>query len=113
MSKLIRTKKDRKKEERFEKDNLISKDVFNMNDNNLLDDLFSIFSDTYHICRKEIEKLYSSKKHKSKNQMKLNIMKEKNELFALLSIFCLHAQFFKLDLNFDYNMYEYSEIIKK
>ena len=113
MSKLIRTKKDRKKEERFEKDNLISKDVFNMNDNNLLDDLFLIFSQTYNIRLKDIEKLYSSENHKSKNHMKLYMMKEKNELFKLLSSFCLYAPFFKLNLNFDYNMYEYSEIIKK
>ena len=41
------------------------------------------------------------------------MMKEKNELFELLSTFCLYAPLFKLDLNFDYNMYQYSEIIKK
>ena len=45
--------------------------------------------------------------------MKLDMMKEKNELFELLSTFCLHAPFFQLNLNFDYNMYEYSEIMKK
>ena len=46
---------------------------FNINENNLLDDLFLIFSKAYNIGIKDIEKLYSSKKHKSKNQMKLNI----------------------------------------
>ena len=45
--------------------------------------------------------------------MKLDMMIEKNELFKLLSTFCLNAPVFKLNLNFDYNMYEYSEIIKK
>ena len=30
----------------WEKDSLISKDYFNINDNNLSDDLFSIFSET-------------------------------------------------------------------
>ena len=86
---------------------------FNNNDNALLDDLFLIFSQTYNVYRKDIEKLYSLKKYKSKNQVKLHIMKEKNELFKLLSFFCLYAPFFKLNLNFDYNMYEYSIIIKK
>ena len=86
---------------------------FNINDNNLLDDLFKIFSQTYNICRGDIEKFYSSKKHKSKNHVKFHMMKEKNELFKLLSSFCLYAPGFKLNLNFDYNMYEYSEIIKK
>jgi len=45
--------------------------------------------------------------------MKLNIMREKNELFGLLSSFCLYAPCFKLNLNFDYHMYEHSIIIKK
>ena len=85
----------------------------NINDNNLLSDLFLIFSQTYNICIKDIEILYSSKNHKSKNQMKLEMMIEKNELFKLLSTFCLNAPVFKLNLNFDYNMYEYTEIIKK
>ena len=98
-----------KEKEKMEK----SITFFNINDNNLLDDLFLIFSQTYNIRLKDIEKIYSNKNHKSKNQMKLDMMKEKNELFRLLSTFCLYAPFFKLNLNFDYNMYEYSEIIKK
>ena len=97
--------KETKKEEQLIK--------YNINNNNLLDDLFIIFSQTYNICRKDIEKFYLSKNHKSKNQVKLNMMKEKNELFKLLSSFCLYAPYFKLNLNFDYNMYEYSIIIKK
>ena len=97
----------------LETDSLISKDFYNINDNTLLDDLFLIFSETYNITRKDIENFYSKQSHKSKNQMKLDMMKEKNELFELLSTFCLHAPFFQLNLNFDYNMYEYSEIMKK
>ena len=122
LSKFMRIKEDKKVEEQlinnenmqiWETDSLISKDFFNINDNNLLDDLFLIFSETYNICRKDIENFYSSQNHKSKNQMKIDMMKEKNELFKLLSTFCLHAPFFQLNLNFDYNMYEYSEIMKK
>ena len=87
---------------------------FNIENNNLLDDVFLIFSKTYNISRKDFYKyFYSSKKHKSKNQMKLYMMKEKNELFKLLSSFCFYAPSFKLNLNFDYNMYEYTPIIKK
>ena len=121
LNKYSRIKED-KKDEKFinnenkyilEKDNLISIDYFNINDNNLLNDLFLIFTDIYNIYRKDIEKYYSSIEHKSKNQKNLDMMKEKNELFELLSTFCLYAPLFKLDLNFDYNMYQYSEIIKK
>ena len=97
----------------WETDSLISKDFFNINDNTLLEDLFLIFSENYNISRKDIENFYSKQTHKSKNQMKLDMMKEKNELFELLSTFCLHAPFFQLNLNFDYNMYEYTEIMKK
>ena len=97
----------------LEEESLASKDFFNMNDNNLLDDLFLIFSENYNISRKDIERFFSLHKLKSKNQMKLNMMKVKNELFGLLSTFCLFAPFFLLDINFDYNMYEYSKIIKK
>ena len=86
---------------------------FKIIENNLLDELFLIFSKTYNVCRKDIEKLYSSKNYKSKNQMKLDMMKERNELFELLSSFSFFAPIFKLNLNFDYNMYEYSIIIKK
>ena len=97
----------------LEEESLASKDFFNMNDNNLLDDLFLIFSENYNISRKDIERFFSLHKLKSKNQMKLNMMKVKNELFGLLSTFCLYAPFFRLNINFDYNMYEYSEVIKK
>ena len=122
LNKFMRVKEDKKIEEQLinndnmqilETDSLISKDFFNINDNTLLDDLFSIFSETYNISRKDIEDFYSSQNHKSKNQMKVEMMEEKNELFELLSLFCLHAPFFQLNLNFDYNMYEYSEIMKK
>jgi hypothetical protein len=97
----------------LETDNLISKNFFNMNDNILLDELFLIFSKTYNISRKDIEIFYSKQIHKSKNQMKLNMMKEKNELFELLSTFCFYSPFFQLNLNFDYNIYEYTDIMKK
>ena len=97
----------------FEEESFVSKDFFNINDNNLLDDLFIIFSENYNISRKDIDQFFSLHNFKSKNQMKINMMKAKNELFGLLSTFCLHASFFRLNINFDYNMYEYSEIIKK
>ena len=122
LNKFMRVKEDKKIESQiinndniqiWETDSLISKDVFNINDNNLLDDLFLIFTETYNISRKDIENFYSSKDHKSKNQMKIEMMQGKNELFELLSIYCLKAPFFQLNLNFDYNMYEYSQIMKK
>ena len=31
----------------------------------------------------------------------------------LLSTFCFYSPFFQLNLNFDYNIYEYTDIMKK
>ena len=121
-NKYMKIKEDKKLKEKLigndiiqslENDSLLSKDFFNINDNSLLEDLFSIFSEAYNINRNDIEKFYSKQSHKSKNEMKVDMMKQKNELFELLATFCLHATFFQLNLNFDYNMYEYTEIIKK
>ena len=122
LNKYNKAKADKKKEHQIisceniqflENESLISKDFNNINDNNLLDDLFSLFSEFYNINRNEIENYYSQKSHKTKNEMKIEMMNEKNELFELLSNFSLHATFFQLNLNFDYNMYEHSEIMKK
>ena len=101
LNKYMRRKEDKKVEERmtyneniqdWETDSLISKDFLNINDNALLDDLFLIFSETYNIKRTDIEKFYSQQNHKSKNQMKLDMMKEKNELFELLIMICMNTQ---------------------
>ena len=79
----------------LESDSLISKDFYNLNDNNFLDDLFLIFSETYNISRKDIENYYSSQNHKSKNQMKMEMMKEKNYLnYYLNFVFTLLFFFF-------------------
>ena len=122
LNKYMKSKENKKLEEKLinndnilalENDTLLSKDFSNISENTLLNDLFSIFSEAYNINRKDIEKFYSQRTHKSKNEMKVEMMKEKNELFELLSTFSLHATYFQLNLNFDYNMYEYEEIIKK
>ena len=97
----------------LEMNNLTSKEFFNINDNTLAEDLFLIFSEAYGINNNDMEKYYSTQEHKTKNIMKLNMMKEKNELFELLSKFSLHAPFFRLNLNFDYKMYQFSDIMKK
>ena len=111
----IKNKKNKKKRKKniIEEDSLISKNLLDINENNLLDELFSIFCQSYNIGNNDFEKFYLKKKIKSKNQMKFDMMNEKNELFELLISFCLNARFFQLNLNFDYNLYENNDIIKK
>ena len=93
--------------------NFSDKDIFNINENNLLDDLFSLFCKHYKISRKYLEKYYSKQKHKTKNQLKIKMMSEKNELFKLLSMFSVYASTFKLNLSLDFKMFNYTKIIKK
>ena len=93
--------------------NFSGKDSFNINENTLLEDLFTMFSKHYRISLKEVERYYSQQSHETKNQMKLKMMLEKNELFKLLSLFSIYAPIFKLNLSLDYKMYKYSKIIKR
>ena len=72
-----------------------------------------IFKENYNINRNDVERFLTHHKHKSKNLVRLNMMNEKNELFELLSSFTLYAPFFQLNINFDFDMYEYSKIMKK
>ena len=89
------------------------KDLFEITENNLLNDLFNIFCKHYKLSRKDIEKYYSKQSHETKNQMKIKMMMEKNELFKLLAMFSILAPFFRLNLSLDYKMYNYTKIIKK
>ena len=97
----------------LQNDSLYGKDIYSINENSLLDDLFTMFCKHYKLSRKSIEKYYSQQKHETKNQMKLKMMMEKNELFRLLSMFSILAPIFKLNLSLDYKMYNYTKIIKK
>ena len=90
-----------------------NKDISCVNDNTLLEYLFSIFCKHYKISRKDIENYFLEEKHETKNKIKLKKMIEKNELFKLLSLFSILAPIFKLDLSLDYKMYRYSKIMKK
>jgi hypothetical protein len=122
LKKNIGIKKNKKIEDRFEKDknkksseidSLTKNDFLNINENTLFNDLFLIFSEVYNIERSDIEKFLIQHNQKSRKLVKLNMMNDKNELFELLSSFSLYAPFFQLNLDFDYNMYEYTKIMKK
>ena len=89
------------------------KNLFEITENDLLNDLFNIFCKHYKLSRKDIEKYYSQQSHETKNQMKIKMMMEKNELFKLLSMYSILAPFFRLNITLDYKMYNYTKIIKK
>ena len=89
-----------------------NKEMFNENENSLLDYLFTIFCKHYKISLRDIEKYYQNKNHETKNELKIKMMKEKNELFELLALFSYYAPIFRLNLSLDYKMYKYLKIIK-
>ena len=83
------------------------------NENSLIEKLFFIFCKHYRIRRDELEKYYSKQQHETKYQLRMKMMMEKNELFKLLSMFCVYAPYFKLNLSLEYNAYQYTKLIKK
>ena len=83
------------------------------NENSLMESLFFIFCKHYNIRRDELEKYYSKQQHETKYQLRMKMMMEKNELFKLLSMFCVYAPYFKLNLSLEYNAYQYTKLIKK
>ena len=97
----------------LQNDNLSDKSIYTINDNSLLDDLFSMFCKHYKLSMKNIEQYFLKQKHETKNQMKLKMMMEKNELFKLLAMFSVLAPIFRLNLSLDYKMYNYTKIMKK
>ena len=83
------------------------------NENSLIEKLFVIFCKHYNIKRDELEKYYLKQQHETKYQLRMKMMLEKNELFKLLSMFCVYSPYFRLNLSLDYNAYKYSKLIKK
>jgi hypothetical protein len=88
------------------------KEIFNTIENTLLDELFTIFCRHYKISLNDVEKYCQNKEEETKNELKIKMMKEKNELFTLLALFSVLAPIFRLNLSLDYKMYNYSKIIK-
>ena len=88
------------------------KEIFNSIENTLLDELFTIFCKHYKISLNDVEKYCQNKEDETKNELKIKMMKEKNELFTLLALFSVLAPIFRLNLSLDYKMYNYSKIIK-
>jgi hypothetical protein len=82
----------------------------NSNENPLLDDLLKIFYKYYNITIDNLLKKYHKTKNFNSFKVKINLMKEKNELFKLLSILSLYEPKFKLNVSMDFNFYIKSKL---
>ena len=83
----------------------------NMNENELLNDLYKIYCDYNKISESNfIEEI--EKKQKTKNLSKISKLSESNELFKLFVKLALYIPQFKIDINMDYDFYKDSKLIK-
>ena len=83
----------------------------NINDNELLDDLYKIYTKFYKLSGNSLLEVLE-KKQKMKNLVKINNLSESNELFKLFVKLSLYIPQFKLDINMDYNFYQDSKLIQ-
>ena len=82
----------------------------NLNESPLLDDLLKIFYKCYNITADNLLKqIHKSEKFKSL-EIKMSLLKEKNELFQLLFTLSLYAPLFKLNASMDYNFYSKTKL---
>ena len=101
-----------KKESQILEDfDIFNNDFVNSYGNQLLDDLFKIFNNYYNISIEKYIEIFKSKKSNSiTHKDKINLMKDKNELFRLLTILSVYAPKFKLNVSMDFNFYIKSKL---
>ena len=93
-------------------DKIINKFNYINEENTLLEDLFHIYCDYY---RKKEETFIENNEgnlEKNKTKKKIKALLDNNELFKLFCLITLYIPKFKLEINYDYNFYEDSKLIK-
>ena len=83
----------------------------NVNDNELLDDLYKIYCNFYKLSGNSLFDVLD-KKETTKNLSKINKLSESNELFKLFVKLSLYIPQYKLDINMDYDFYKDSKLIQ-
>jgi len=82
----------------------------NIEENELIDDLYKIYAKFYKLSEEVIlEEM--EKKQKNKNLVKIDILSKSNELFKLFIKLAIYIPQFKLDINIDYDFYKDSKLI--
>ena len=79
-------------------------------ENTLLEELFHIYCYYYKIKEENFKKYNENNLKKSKT--KINILLDNNELFKLFCLISLYVPKFKLEIDYDYNFYEDSKLVK-
>ena len=84
----------------------------NNEDNSLINELFLIYCNFYKISEEIIMKNYEQNKERSNLLKKIKTMTNNNELFNLFSTMSMYIPNFKLALNFDFDFYKDSKLMK-
>jgi hypothetical protein len=87
-------------------------DKFNNKDNSLINELFALYCSFYKLSEENFFTNYEQNKQRNKIIMKIKIMSDNNELFNLFCIMSLYIPKFKLDINFDFDFYKDSKLMK-
>ena len=91
---------------------IVSNDSFEKNEdeiyenqNELLDYLFNVYSKFNNLSENQISGIFKENKSKQKIEIKSDLLKENNELFCLLYIFCLFAPRVTINIKMNHNFY--------
>ena len=95
----------------FEDFDIFNNEFVNSSGNQLLDDLFKLFNNYYNISIEKYLEIFKSQISNSiTHKDKIYLMKDKNELFRLLTILSIYAPKFKLNVSMDFNFYVKSKL---
>ena len=82
----------------------------NIEENELIEDLYKIYYKFYNIQENNNQEILENKQ-RNKTLVKINILNKNNELFKLFIKLSLHMQKLKLNINIDYDFYKDSKLI--
>ena len=88
-----------------------SNDSLNISENELIEDLFIIFSKYYNYSNKNMLKNYDEQKHESKKIIKINVIKDSDELFNIFCLMSLYIPKFILNINLDFDVFIQTKLI--
>jgi hypothetical protein len=92
-------------------ENLNNADSFAADNDYLIDKLFLMYCNYYRVRERNIIQNYLKNKQGNKTTMKINTIKNSNELFNFFCIISKYLPKFNLDLNMDFNFFVDSKLL--
>jgi hypothetical protein len=92
-------------------ENLYNADSFAVDNDYLIDKLFLMYCNYYRVRERNIIQNYLKNKQGNKTTMKINTIRNSNELFNFFCIISKYLPKFNLDLNMDFNFFVDSKLL--